>query len=60
LRDAGLIDDTEAPLDPMYYEFIAGLDSATIDSVISLAERIDKAGIPRQPLTADSEGIVHF
>ncbi len=45
---------------PQYYEFIENLDTETLDCLVSLAARLDDAGIPRRPLTPGEEGVVPF
>ena len=61
LREAGLIREIEGQsLLPQYYEFIENLDTETLDCLVSLAARLDDAGIPRRPLTPGEEGVVPF
>jgi hypothetical protein len=54
LRSAGLIADQ--PLPEHYYAMIEELSDGELEALVSLRERLERAGIPTTPLTAPRAG----
>jgi hypothetical protein len=51
LRDAGLIDDSQAQLPSEYYDVLEQLTEDEVDVLIRLKQRLDDAGIPTRILS---------
>jgi hypothetical protein len=53
LREQGLIDDSVEPLPDPYYEVIDTMTSEEVNALVSLKQRLNRAGISTVPITAD-------